>query len=136
MRLLVLAPEAVDAGLLRRELGDEIEGAEVRVVAPALNESPLAFWMSDSDEAIAEAQQAAAGTGRAAEEAGAEHAETDTGESEPLTALHDALATFRADRVAVFVHARDEQRYREDQFLEAASERFGLPISQHVLPEN
>lgn len=136
MRLLVLAPEAVDAGLLRSELGDEIEGAEVRVIAPALNESPLAFWMSDSDEAIAEAQQAAAGTGRAAEEAGAEHAETDTGESEPLTALQDALATFEADRVALFVHPRDEQRYREEQLCEAAQERFGVPVSQHVLPEN
>lgn len=136
MRLLVLAPEAVDAGLLRRELGDEIEGAEVRVIAPALNESPLAFWMSDSDEAIAEAQQAAAGTGRAAEEAGAEHAETGTGESEPLTALQDALATFEADRVAVFVHPRDEQRYREDQLCEAVQERFGVRVSQHVLPES
>ncbi|HEV2769918.1 MAG TPA: hypothetical protein VGV40_07020 [Solirubrobacteraceae bacterium] len=135
MRLLVLAPEAVDAEMLRNELGDEIEGAEVRVVAPALNESPIAFWMSDSDEAIAEAQEAAAGTGRAAEEAGAELAEADTGESEPLTALQDALATFPADRVAVFVHPRDEQRYREDDVWEAARERFGVPVSQHVLPD-
>jgi len=135
VRLLVLAPEAIDAGLLRRELGDEVEGAEVRVVAPALNRSPLAFWMSDSDEAIAEAQQAAAGTERAAEEAGAEQAESDTGESEPLTALHDALATFDADRVAVFVHPRDEQRFHEERFSEAAQERFGVPVSQHVLPQ-
>jgi hypothetical protein len=37
----------------------------VLVVSPAVNESPVAFWMSDSDEAIAEAESAAQRTAEA-----------------------------------------------------------------------
>jgi hypothetical protein len=134
VKLLVLTPEPLDAELLRRELGDEMRDAEVRVVAPALNSSAIAFWMSDSDEAIAEAHEAAQGTGEAAREAGADSASTTTGESEPLVALQDALATFPADRVAVFVHPRDEQRYHEDDVCASAQERFGVPVTRHLLP--
>lgn len=133
MKLLVLTPEPLSADLLRRELGDEVRDAEVRVVAPALNSSPIAFWMSDSDEAIAEALEAAKGTGEAAREVGADSASTTTGESEPLVALQDALATFPADRVAIFVHPGDEQRYREDDLCASAQERFGVPVTGHAL---
>lgn len=133
MKLLVLTPEPLEADLLRRELGDEVPDAEVRVVAPAMNSSPVAFWMSDSDEAIAEALESAQGTGDAAREAGAGSASTTTGESEPLVALEDALATFPADRVAVFVHPRDEQRYREEDICATAQERFGVTVTCHVL---
>ena len=135
MKLLVLTPASLDAGLLRRALGAEVRDAEVRVIAPALNSSPIAFWMSDSDDAIAEAQEAAEVTGDAAREAGADSASTDTGESEPLVALQDALATFPADRVLVFVHAGDEQRYLEEGLCAAAQERFGVPVTQHALPD-
>ncbi|MCP9490921.1 MAG: hypothetical protein MSC31_13780 [Solirubrobacteraceae bacterium MAG38_C4-C5] len=133
MKLLVLTPEPLSAELLRRELGDEVRDAEVRVVAPALNSSPIAFWMSDSDEAIAEAHHAAQGTGDAAREAGADSASTTTGESEPLVALQDALATFPADRVAIFVHPDDDQRYREDDVCASAQERFGVTVTRHAL---
>lgn len=133
VKLLVLTPEPLSADLLRRELGDEVRDAEVRVVAPALNSSPIAFWMSDSDEAIAEAHHAAQGTGDAAREAGADSASTTTGESEPLVALQDALATFPADRVAIFVHPDDDQRYREDDVCASAQERFGVTVTRHAL---
>ena len=58
MKLLVVTPEPVDANLLRSTLGDEVEGAEVLVVSPATNQSKLAFWVSDPDEAIHEAEVA------------------------------------------------------------------------------
>ena len=57
VNVLVLAASPIDASLLRRELGDEVEGAQVLVVSPAVNSSPLAFWVSDSDEAIEDAQE-------------------------------------------------------------------------------
>jgi hypothetical protein len=44
--------------MLRSVLGDEVEGAEVLVISPATNESKVAFWVSDSDEAIEEAEDA------------------------------------------------------------------------------
>src|SRR3712207_6952321 len=44
--------------MLRATLGDEVEGAEVLVVSPATNQSKVAFWVSDPDQAIAEAEAA------------------------------------------------------------------------------
>ena len=99
------------------------------VVSPAVNESPVAFWVSDSDEAIAEAESAAEQTAAALRERGA-RARAKTGESEPLVALQDALATYQADRVLVFVRDEDGARYREDDVLGEAQRRFGVPVTE------
>jgi hypothetical protein len=133
MRLLVLSPEPVGPDDVRGAMGAEIEGAEVRVIAPALNQSSVAFWVSDSDDAIAEAEAAQHETVERLEEAGVE-ATGDTGESEPLTALQDALATFAADRILVFVRPDDEQAYKEDDVIGEAERRFGLPVTESPLP--
>jgi hypothetical protein len=130
VKLLVLATDPVDADRLRGVLpGDDLEGAEVLVVSPAVNESAVAFWMSDSDEAIAEAESAAEQTAAALRERGAT-ARATTGESEPLLALQDALATFPAERVVVFVRDEDAARYREDDVIGEAERRFGVPVSE------
>jgi hypothetical protein len=130
MKLLVLATDPVDADDLRGALdGEDIEGAEVLVVSPAVNQSPIAFWMSDSDEAIEEAESAARQTAAALRERGAT-ARATTGESEPLLALQDALATFPADRVLVFVRDEDAARYREDDVIGEAERRFGVPVTE------
>jgi hypothetical protein len=128
MKLLVLATDPVDADDLRGALnGDDIEGAEVLVVSPAVNESPIAFWVSDSDEAIREAESTAKQTAAALEAEGA-RARATTGESDPLLALQDALTTFKADRVVVFARGDEEaQRYREEDVLGEAERRFGVP---------
>lgn len=127
MKLLVVTPEPVDANLLRSTLGDEVEGAEVLVVSPATNRSKLAFWVSDPDEAIHEAEVAQEETVERLEEEGVDAA-GDTGESEPAVAIQDALATFPADRIVVFSHA-GEKDYREDAGLQDAEERFGVPVT-------
>ena len=127
MKLLVVTPEPVDADLLRATLGEEVEGAEVLVIAPATNQSKLAFWVSDPDEAIHEAEIAQEETVERLEEAGVDAA-GDTGESEPALAIQDALATFAADRIVVFTHT-GETDYREEAGLEDAEERFGVPVS-------
>jgi hypothetical protein len=128
MKLLVLTPEPVDADLLRATLGDEVEGAEVLVVSPATNQSKLAFWVSDPDQAIAEAEAAEEETVERLEEEGIDAA-GDTGESEPAVALQDALATFPADRIVVFSHPDGDRDYREDQGLADAESRFGVPLT-------
>ena len=127
MKLLVVTPEPVDADLLRAALGDEIEDAEVLVVSPATHQSKLAFWMSDADEAIHEAELAQEETVERLEEAGVDAA-GDTGESEPAQAIEDALATFAADRIIIFSHA-GEKDYREDEGLADAEQRFGVPVT-------
>ncbi len=133
MKLLVLTPEPVDAAMLRSVLGEEIEGAEVLVVSPATNQSKMAFWVSDSDEAIGEAEGAQEETVERLEEDGVDAA-GDTGESEPAVAIQDALATFAADRIVVFSHPESDLDYREDDGLAHAESRFGVPLT-HALIE-
>jgi hypothetical protein len=128
MKLLVLTPEPVDADLLRNTLGEEVEGAEVLVVSPATNQSKLAFWVSDPDQAIAEADTAQEETVERLEEAGVDAA-GDTGESEPAVALQDALATFPADRIVVFSHPAGERDYREDKGIAEVEQRYGIPVT-------
>jgi hypothetical protein len=118
MNVLVLAASPVDAGLLRRELGDEAEGAQVLVVSPAVNSSPLAFWMSGSDEAIADAQERLDETLGRLRSAGV-RARGTTGDSEGLVALEDALASFPADRVVVV---------DDPEVAEEAAERLDMPV--------
>jgi hypothetical protein len=132
VKLLVVTPEPVDAALLRSTLGDEVEGAEVLVISPATNQSKLAFWVSDPDEAIAEAGAAQEETVERLEEAGIDAA-GDTGESEPGVAIQDALATFAADRIVIFSHPGSDRDYREDDGLEDAEARFGVPVTHAVI---
>jgi hypothetical protein len=133
VKLLVLTPEPVDAQMLRRVLGEDVSEAEVLVVSPAGHQSKLAFWVSDSDEAIAEAEAAQEETVERLEEEGVDAA-GDTGESEPALALEDALATFPADRIVVFSHPEGKRDYREDDGLAAAEARLGVPVT-HALIE-
>ena len=70
MKLLVVTPEPIDAAALRETLGDEVNGAEVLVLSPATNQSKVAFWVSDPDDAIAEATAAESETVGALREEG------------------------------------------------------------------
>jgi hypothetical protein len=132
VRLLVVTPEPVDADALRATLGEEVEGAEVLVVSPAGNRSKVAFWVSDSDEAIAEADAAQEETVERLEDSGIDAA-GDTGEGEPSVAIQDALATFKADRIVVFSHPEGDRDYREDDDLANAEERFGIPLTHALI---
>jgi glycine/D-amino acid oxidase-like deaminating enzyme len=128
MKLLVLATDPVDASDLRDALGgQDLDGSEVLVVSPAVNESAIAFWLSDSDEAILDAESTARATAEALSAAGA-RTRAQAGESEPLLALQDALTTFRADRVVVFSREDEAARYREDDVVGEAQRRFGVPV--------
>jgi hypothetical protein len=130
VKLLVLATDPVSAADVRDALPEhDLEGAEVLVVSPAVNESPMAFWVSDSDEAIADAESTAEQTAAALRERGVQ-ARATTGESEPLVALQDALATYQADRVLVFARGDEGARYREDDVLGEAQRRFGVPVTE------
>lgn len=131
MKLLVLTSEPVNAQQLRDAVGGNVDpsDAEVMVVTPALQENPLKFWLSDADDAIARAEEVRRETldrlGREGVSASA-----DTGESDPLDAVEDALATFRADRIVMFTHPAEDRRYREDVDPDEVRERFGVPVDR------
>jgi hypothetical protein len=118
--------------MLRAAVGEDAEGAEVLVVSPATNQSKLAFWVSDPDQAIAEADAAQEETVERLEESGVDAA-GDTGESEPVVALQDALATFPADRIVIFSHPEGDRDYREDEGLADAEQRFGIPVTHALI---
>ena len=134
MKLLVLASEPITAEQLRRTLPDGVnpQDAEVTVVAPALQESGLRFWLSDADEAIAKAEAVRSET---VEKLGADGvpASGDTGESDPLQAIQDALQSFPADRIVLFTHGGDDQDYREDVDPAEIEKRFGIPVDHASL---
>jgi hypothetical protein len=127
MKILVLTGEPITATQLREALGDiDPQDAEVMVVAPALQENPLKFWFSDADDAIERAEKVRA---ESVEKLGSEgvSAHGDTGESDPIAAINDALQTFSADRIVLFTRA-DGTRYREDLDSAEIEERFGVPV--------
>jgi hypothetical protein len=129
MRILVVTSEAISADQLRAAVpgGVDPHDVEVMVIAPAIQESPLKFWFSDADDAIERAEGVRRETVRELSEDGVPAA-GDTGDSDPLQAIQDALITFDADRIRLFTHPEGEQGYREDVDGREIEERFGLPV--------
>jgi hypothetical protein len=130
VKLLVVTPEPINADTLRETLGDEVNGAEVLVLSPATNQSKLAFWVSDPDDAIAEAKAAETETVASLRDADVE-ATGDVGESDPAQAIDDALATFAADRIVIFSHPEGDRDYREDESLK---NRWPIPVTHAEIP--
>jgi hypothetical protein len=129
MKLLVIASEPVAADHLRDAIGSNAtDDAEVLVIAPALHRSGLRFWLSDADEAIARAHTVQQHSVDQLDGEGIT-ATGDTGESEPLAAIADALQGFPADRIALFIHPAADQSYRESITAAEIEERFGLPVT-------
>jgi GABA permease len=132
-RILALVSEPVSGDALKRAVGaDEAESAEVLVVAPALN-TRTRFLFSDPDPAIERAEEVEQETVERMSEEGVDAA-GDTGESEPLLALHDALQTFEADEIVIFSHPGGQVNWAEDGLVEEARERFDQPV-QHIVVE-
>jgi hypothetical protein len=151
VKLLVVTSEPISSAQLRAAVGDGAAGGrgaghgeagdrsasqgvagertEVMVVAPALQESAFRFWLSDADEAIQRAEEVRRRTVENLDQSGMA-ASGDTGESDPLDAIQDALATFPADRIVLFTHPGSERRYREDIDPVEVEERFGLPVEK------
>ena len=127
MKTLVVAAEPVEPEQLADAVGQDIAEDEVHVVTPALNDSRLAFWVSDPDEAIEEAESAQEETVERLRSEGID-VDGETGESDPLLALEDALTTFPADRVVIFRHPEGEEAYLEDEVIDEARERLGVPV--------
>jgi hypothetical protein len=137
MRILVVTAEPITAQQLREAVPCEVDPdeAEVTVIAPALQESSLKFWFSDADEAIAKADQVRRRTLEELGKAGVS-ASGDTGDSDPLQAIEDALNTFPADRILLFTHSDSAERYREAIDERELEERFGLPVDHATVPSS
>ena len=132
-KILALVSEPVSGDALRQAVGDgSADDAEVKVVAPALNDSKIRFWTSDADEAIGRAEAVQEETVERMDEEGIDAA-GDTGESDPLLALHDALQTFEADEIVLFTHPTGERNWLEEGVVEEAEKRFDTPVRHLVI---
>jgi len=125
-KILALVSEPVSTDALRSALDDGTDDAEVMVVAPALD-SRTRFWTSDSDDAIARAEEVQQETVERLAEDDVD-AVGDTGESDPLLALQDALATFPADEVVIFTRPEGDRNWAEGDLVEQARDRLSVPV--------
>ena len=127
-KILALVSEPMSGDALKQAVGsEEAEEAEVLVVAPALNESKVRFWASDPDGSIERAEEVAEETVERMDEEGVDAA-GDTGESDPLLALQDALATFAADEIVLCTHSGGERNWLEEGVVEEVRARFDTPV--------
>jgi hypothetical protein len=132
-RILVIANETVGGGPLREEIHRRSEGYEeqVLVVCPALN-SPLRHWASDEDGARLEAQERLDASLARLRAAGVD-AKGEVGDAEPLQAMEDALRLFGADEIIISTHPEGRSHWLEKGIVEAARERFAVPITHVVV---
>jgi hypothetical protein len=129
-KLLVVATAQVEPGLLRDALREHAGGdADIRVVAPASDVSPLQWLASDEDAAREKAAGIATETAQTVEPEAA-RTETEVGDTDPVQAIEDALRTFPADEVLVVTRPDDDASWLEQDSVEAARERFGVPVTR------
>jgi nucleotide-binding universal stress UspA family protein len=128
-RILVVADETVVGAELPREIVEKARGldAEVRVVFPALN-TRLRHYASDVDPARKEAESRLE---RSLEELGKEGiaARGEVGDSDPVQALQDALATGGADEVIIATRSPSRVNWLEKDIVERARKVSDLPTT-------
>lgn len=133
-RILALVSEPVSGEALEQVVGPErAQAAEVLVVAPALN-TRTRFMFSDTDEAIGRADEVQEETVERMVEQGVDAA-GDTGESDPLQAIEDALQTFEADEIVLFTHPEGRRNWLEEGLVDEAEGRFDRPV-RHLVVES
>lgn len=133
MHILVLANRTCPCPALHEfvhnELGERL--AEVTIVAPALNESKLAHWVSDSDEALQDAElrlaQAIEGL-----KADGVAVRGQVGDADPLTALEDALAVFEIDAVVLSTFPDSDSHWLENGLVGKAQAKLDVPVHHFV----
>jgi hypothetical protein len=135
-RLLVVTTVPLDGDLLRRRVREHTgsEDAEVRVVAPASDVSPLQWLANDEDEARAEAAEVAERSARAVAPE-ADVAEAEVGDVDPVQAIEDALREFPAEEIIVVTRPGSEAAWLEKGSGAEALERFHVPVTRLVVED-
>jgi hypothetical protein len=118
-----LGPDVIES--MRAHLEDA--EPEVMLVAPALVGSALKHAMGDVDEAKGTAEEVLDRSLAQLRSAGFAARGT-IGDSDPLLAAQDALATFRADEIVIVTRPEEEARWLEGDLFERAERTFEQPI--------
>jgi hypothetical protein len=131
-RILVVANETIEgpellAAIRMRASG---EGAEVLIVAPALNSS-LRHWTSDDEQARRRAEARLRQCLERLRRVGVD-AEGVVGDADPLLAIEDSLYAFPADELVIATHGVTRSRWLRRDVVGRARGRFRVPV-HHVV---
>ena len=133
-RILVVATEELigeDLAKLLAEHGAKGE-ARVRVVAPAVTDSPLKHVMGDVDDAIVVAEERLEHSLEALRAEGID-VDGEIGDADPVVAIGDAVAEFPADELLIVTHPESEAVWMESDLFERAKREFELPVTHVTL---
>jgi hypothetical protein len=132
-RILVVANETVESTILHDAIRTDAdgEGAEILIVAPALN-SRVRHWVSDEDEAR---QAAKARLARSVDRLVREGVEASgwVGDADPIQAIDDALHVFAADSLIIATHPEGRSNWLARRLVLRARRRFPLPVLHIVV---
>jgi hypothetical protein len=132
MQLLVITNETAEGDVLHDAVVRLAPRPQdrVQVVAPALN-SRLRYWLSDEDDARAEAEDRLQRCVARLRAAGVS-ASGRIGDADPLQAIADALALRPVDEVLIATHPEGASHWLERDLVSRAL-RFGLPVAHVVV---
>ncbi len=134
-RILVLANETLEGVRLHEEIVRMAAGVgeDVLVICSSLD-SQLRTWTSDEDDER-ESAGARLATTLADLAAAGLNVRGEIGAGDPLQALEDALRTFAADVILISTHPEGRSHWLERGVVEAARERFDVPVA-HVVGDS
>jgi hypothetical protein len=131
-QVLVLTPVALDAGLLEGPLRAHAgQDARLRVVVPAVGVSKLQWLANEEDEARA----AAAVTAEVVESSTGDLVHAETGDSDPVQAVEDALRVSPADEIVIVTRPDEDADWLEGGSVAESLGRFDLPVHHLVVRE-
>lgn len=134
-RVLAIVTDPVAAAEPIEEIRRCAEGdpdVEVRVVVPAVEETPFRHVMGDVDGPARRAEETLAATLAALRGNGLD-AWGSVGDPDPVLAAEDALRDRPADEVLIFEHTDEQARWFEDGLFERAQQSLTPPLRMVVV---
>jgi hypothetical protein len=108
-------------------------GAEVRLVAPAVEINPLHHTLGDIDHPRAEAEERLQEALAAAQAGGVAIATAKVGDPDPVQAAQDALLEKPADQILIFAHADNAKDWYEGDLWKHAEDSLEPPLKLVVV---
>jgi len=128
-RLLAIVTDTLEGTEPIEEIGRQAGGerVELRLVAPAVEASPLRHTLGDVDEPRQEAEERLRASLTELRRNGIE-VSGEVGDPDPVQAAQDALLKGPADEVLIFERAEGQARWYEDGLFEEARENLEPPL--------
>lgn len=131
-RVLAIVTEPLSGSEPIEELRRGADGAQVRVVVPAVEETAFRHLMGDVDEPTHRAEEVLTASLATLRRQGIE-ASGSVGDSDPVLAAQDALREQPADEVLIFEHGGKQAPWFENGLFERAQEELEPPLRMVVV---